>query len=127
MTSEPPPPVNGKVEVSETAIATLIGRVVTSSYGVVGMAPRRLSSGIVEVLPAYRYRRGVDVRRQPDGLVIDVYVVMEYGTRIGEVARNIIATVKFAVERAVGLSVVAVNVNVRDLRISRETKEAKHG
>jgi uncharacterized alkaline shock family protein YloU len=52
--------------------------------------------------------------------VIDLYVVIEYGTRIATVARNIQSVVKYTVEKALGVPVVAVNVHVQDLRISSE-------
>jgi uncharacterized alkaline shock family protein YloU len=51
-------------------------------------------------------------------VVIDLYVVIEYGTRISEVARNIMSNVKFAVESALGVPVVYVNVNVQGIRVS---------
>jgi len=50
--------------------------------------------------------------------VVDLYVVVEYGTWISEVARNIASGVKFAVEKALGQPVAQVNVNVKGLRIS---------
>ena len=108
----------GKVEVSRNAIATMAGRAVTQSYGVVGMASHRLTDGIAEILQQDNYSRGVEVRFRDGQLVIDLYVVLEYGTRISEVARNIMGNVKFAVEKSVGLPVAEVNVNVQDLRVS---------
>ena len=54
-------------------------------------------------------------RRQ---IVIDLYVVIEYGTRIATVAQNIQSVVKYTVEKALGVPVVAVNVHVQDLRVS---------
>jgi len=45
-------------------------------------------------------------------------VVFEYGLRISEIARNLIKDVKYAVEQALGLRVVEVNVYVQGLRVS---------
>jgi uncharacterized alkaline shock family protein YloU len=45
-------------------------------------------------------------------------VVLEYGLRITEIAHNIMASVRFAVEQSLGLHVVRVNVNVQALRVS---------
>jgi uncharacterized alkaline shock family protein YloU len=50
--------------------------------------------------------------------VIDVYVIVEYGTRIVSVAMSIMDLVKFDVERALGVEVAQVNVHVEGLRIS---------
>lgn len=108
----------GKVEVAPRAIATLAGRAVASCYGVVGIAARRSRRpGLVELLPPEHYGRGVEVRFSGDAIAIDVHVVLEYGLRITEIAHNIMASVKFAVERPLGLRVVSVNVNVQALRV----------
>jgi uncharacterized alkaline shock family protein YloU len=53
------------------------------------------------------------------GLVIDVYVIVQYGIRISEVAHNLQETVKFEVERSVNVPVVEVNVNVQGVREER--------
>lgn len=109
----------GKIEVSSRAIATVAGRAVAECYGVVGMAARRTRFGVVEVLHPDQYSRAVEVRFADDHVTIDVYVVLEHGLRITEIAHNIMSNVKFAVERTLGLRVVRVNVNVQALRVSQ--------
>lgn len=108
----------GKIEVSSRAIATVAGRAVAECYGVVGIAARRPRLTAVELLREDEYRRGVEVRFTNDHITIEVYVVLEHGLRVTEVAHNIMESVKFAVERALGLRVVRVNVNVQALRVS---------
>jgi uncharacterized alkaline shock family protein YloU len=110
----------GKVEVSPTAIASLASQVVLESYGVVGMAKKDLASGIVEILQPASHRRGVDVDISDGRIEIDLYVVIEYGTRISIVARNIQSAVRYTVERAMGVPVHAVNIHVQDLRVSAD-------
>lgn len=110
----------GSVDVSPTAIASLASQVVLESYGVVGMATKDLARGIVEILQPASHRRGVDVNIDADRIEIDLYVVVEYGTRIATVARNIQSAVKYSVEKALGAPVLAVNVHVQDLRISSD-------
>jgi uncharacterized alkaline shock family protein YloU len=51
--------------------------------------------------------------------VIDVFVIVQYGIRISEVAHNLQETVKFEVERSVNVPVVEVNVNVQGVREER--------
>jgi len=98
-------------------VATIVGRVAAESYGVVGVAARHPRFGLVELLSPDAYRRGVDVRFTADQISIDVHVVLEHGLRITEVARNVMASVKFAVERTLGVHVVCVNVSVQALRV----------
>jgi uncharacterized alkaline shock family protein YloU len=62
----------------------------------------------------------VDVHIENDQIIIDLYVVIEYGTRIITVARNIQSAVKYSLEKALGMPVAAVNVHVQDLRISAD-------
>jgi uncharacterized alkaline shock family protein YloU len=110
----------GRVEISPTAIASLAGQAVLESYGVVGMANRNLRDGIAEVLPRNNYRRGVDVKLVEREIVIDLYVVIQHGTRISEVAHGIMNRVKFTVEKAVGLAVRQVNVHVQGLHVDEQ-------
>lgn len=111
--------VHGKIEVSPQAIRRVASRAVMDSYGVVGLAHPRRRDGLVEILQRDAHHKGVVVRLHEDEqVVIDLYVVMEYGIRICEVARNIASAVKFAVEKALGLPVMQVNVNVQGIRVS---------
>ena len=108
----------GRVEVAPGAIAGLAGVAVLECYGVVGMANPTLRSGLAQVLQGENYRRGVQVRVLEQRIVIDLYVVLEYGVRISEVAHNIMDNVKFRVEKALGVPIEEVNVHVQALRIS---------
>ena len=106
----------GKIEVAPRAIATIAAQAVGRSYGVVGMAPHTFRAGVAQVLHQSDAHRGVEVRIGEDQIEIDLYVIMEYGTRIGEVARNVQENVRYAVERALGLPVARVNVRVQGLK-----------
>jgi uncharacterized alkaline shock family protein YloU len=107
----------GRIEVSPAAVATIANHVVLSSYGVVGMSSKNLVNGLSQVLRP-ESRRGVEVHIDEDQIVIDLYVVIEYGVRIATVARNVMDSVKFSVEKAMGVPITAVNVHVQGLRVS---------
>jgi uncharacterized alkaline shock family protein YloU len=111
----------GRIEVFTAAIASLAAQAVLECYGVVGMASKDLASGIVESLQPGSHRRGVEVHLSADRIVIDLYVVIQYGTRITMVAHNIQSGVKYMLEKALGVPVAAVNVHVQDLRVSQES------
>ncbi len=110
----------GKIEISQRAIASIAGTAALQSYGVVGMAAARLKDGLAEVLRREHLERGVIVRFRDGQIIIDLYVIIEYGTRVSEVGRNIADGVKYAVEKAIGMPVARVNVNVQGLRISEQ-------
>lgn len=103
----------GRVEVFPSVVAAIAGNAATKCYGVMGMAARGLRDGVAQLLRRDIMHRGVEVRQTDDGLAIDVYVVIQYGIRITEVARNLQETVRFEVERAVGVPVLEVNVTVQ--------------
>src|SRR4051812_25110319 len=116
----------GKVEVSPEAIASIASEaVLEKSYGVVGMAARRLRNGRAEMLRPEQYREGIQIRFEGDEIILDLYVIIEYGLKVSEVAHNIMSNVKFEVERHLGREVAEVNVNVQGLR-QTDDQEAGH-
>ena len=106
----------GQIEIAPTAIANIAGQAVLRSYGVVGLSSksgRRLLN-----LSRDNIKNGVEISIISDGIVIDLYVIIEYGTRISTVAHNIMQNVKFGVEKALGVPITQVNVYVQGLRVS---------
>ncbi len=107
----------GRIEVSPTAIANIAHEAVLSSYGIVGTVPKNLATGIADVLSPGSHR-GVVVRVRNGEIIIDLYVIVEYGTRITSVARSVMNVVKYRVEKALGVPVAEVNVHVEGIRVS---------
>jgi uncharacterized alkaline shock family protein YloU len=106
----------GRVEVFPAAVAAIAGHAALRCYGIAGMSSRGLRDGFAELLHRESVDRGVDVSEVEGGLAIEVYVIIQYGIRITEVAHNLQEAVKFAVERSVNVPVVEVNVNVQGVR-----------
>ena len=111
----------GKIDISPTAIATIASHAINQCYGVVGMASKNRVEGLADRLTRDSHR-GINAHVDEEGITIDVYVVIQYGIRIRVVAESIQNTVKFHLEKALGLPVNAVNVYVQGLR-RQETKE----
>ena len=114
----PQPGVAGRVEVTPSAVAALAASAVGEVYGVVGLASRNSRPALAELLHKDEGSKGVEVSFNGDRVVIDLYVILEYGTRIITVAENIMSSVKFAVEQALEPATVEVNVNVQGIRVS---------
>lgn len=110
----------GKVEISRAAIATIVQQVVMKSYGVVEMAPAGLRGSLARVLRQDDPRRGISVEVTDDHVEVTLYVILEYGVRISEVAANVQSAVTFAVEQALSMKVSAVNIYVQGLHFSDE-------
>ncbi|TMF58865.1 MAG: Asp23/Gls24 family envelope stress response protein [Chloroflexi bacterium] len=108
----------GKIEVSRHVVATIAGHAAAECYGVVAMAARGLRDGLAERLRRENIHRGVEVEMREDGVAISLYVIVEFGTRVSEVAHNLTNAVRYAVERTLGLHVAEVNVNVQGIHVS---------
>ena len=98
------------------AAAAIAARAAADCYGVAGLAPRHSGLGPIEPLAPERAARGVEARIVDGRLVVDVWVILESGVRVIEVAHNIMVGVAYAVEEALGLCVARVNVNIQALR-----------
>lgn len=107
----------GNVFISYRAIATVAYQSALLSYGVVGLAAKNLAEGLVQVLVKDPLL-GVEVRFVGKSIQIDLYIIVEYGTRIKSVASSVSDSVRYQVEKTIGIPVSQVNVHVRGLRIS---------
>ena len=107
----------GNIFVSYRAIATVAYQSALSSYGVVGLAAKNLAEGLVQVL-VKDPTLGVEVHFLEKAIKIDLYIIIEYGTRIKMVASSVSDNVRYQVEKTFGLPVTEVNIHVRGLRIS---------
>lgn len=114
----------GNIDISEATVATIASRAINQCYGVVGMSSKSLVGGIAHML-SRDARKGIDIEFVDDEIVLDVYVIVEYGVRIRAVAESIQNTVKFHVEKSLGLPVRAVNVFVQGLRHSKPQTERR--
>lgn len=107
----------GTIYISPNAVASIAHRATLESYGVVGLAPKNLAEGLATTItrePA----RGISVHYDGERLDIDIYIIVEYGTRVTSVAESVANTIRYHVEKALGMPVHAVNVHVRGLRVS---------
>ncbi len=121
----PPRVPDGRIEVADNAITAIVHAAVLSCYGIVDMAPRSIRSAIGKRLGFTSRGRGIDVHVTDGRVSIELSVVVEYGTPIFTVAKNVMKTVKFQVERTLGMPVERVNVKVEGLRVSPGTVQGR--
>ena len=107
----------GSIHVSPKAIATIAYQSTLQSYGVVGMAAKNVVDGLANAI-AKDPNHGVEVHYNGEHINIDLYIIVEYGTRIKSVAASVANTVRYHVEKAMGLPINEINVHVQGLRIS---------
>jgi len=107
----------GGIHISPSAVATIAYHAILESYGVVGLAPKNLADGIVKSITR-EPSRGVTVEYDGEEINIEIHIIVEYGTRINSVAQSVANTVRFHVEKALGLKVNRIDVHVAGLRVS---------
>ena len=101
------------IEISGDVIAVIAGVAVSEVQGVSGMAGA-FAGGISEVLSGKKnLAKGIKVDKEDEKVKIDVNIIVEYGSRIPDVAFEIQNRVKKSVESMTGLKVEEVNVHVQ--------------
>lgn len=104
---------NEGIEISSDVIAVISGVAVSEVQGVAAMSGG-FAGGITEVLSGKKnLAKGIKVDKTETSVKIDVNIIVEYGSRIPDVAFEIQNRVKKAVEGMTGLKVEEVNVHVQ--------------
>ena len=122
------------IEISTDVIAVIAGVAVSEVQGVSGMSGG-FAGGISEVLSGKKnLAKGIKVEKENGKANIAVNIIVEYGSRIPDVAFEIQTRVKKSVENMTGFKVEEVNVHVQGVNtdiakkennVDEETKENK--
>ncbi|MDR2514810.1 MAG: Asp23/Gls24 family envelope stress response protein [Christensenellaceae bacterium] len=107
----------GKITIVEDVISMVAGNAAIECAGIVAMASKRATDGIVELLGRENMRRGVRVQTTEEGAAIDLFIIVEYGVAISAVATTVVETVKYRVETLAGVTVSKINVTVEGIRV----------
>ncbi|WPC40913.1 Asp23/Gls24 family envelope stress response protein [Clostridium sp. JS66] len=109
----------GIVKISDEVVGVIAGLATTEVKGIVGMSAS-LVGGITQILSGKKnLSKGVKVSVGESSAAVDLYVVVEYGIRIPDVALEVQDNVKKAVESMTGLCVSAVNIHVQNVMIPK--------
>ena len=113
---------NEGIEISGDVIAVIAGVAVSEVQGVASMSGG-FAGGITEVLSGKKnLAKGIKVDKTDDAVKIDVNIIVEYGSRIPDVAFEIQNRVKKSVENMTGLKVEEVNVHVQGVNTDSVVK-----
>ena len=114
----------GQIKISDSAIAVLAGGAVIECYGVVGMTSQQvLKDGLYVLLKQENYSKGVIVKNKPNGLEVDLYIVISYGVKVSEVVNEIQKRVKYTLEKALNMDVLAVNIYVQGIKVVAQNED----
>ncbi|MDD2553721.1 MAG: Asp23/Gls24 family envelope stress response protein [Desulfotomaculaceae bacterium] len=115
----------GTIRIADDVVKVIAGLAAIEIKGVAGMSGG-LAGGIVEMLGRKNLAKGIKVEVGEKEAAIDLSVIIDYGVRIPDIAAQIQESVKNAVERMTGLTVVEANVNVQGVAFASELKEEEH-
>ena len=107
----------GTVTVTDEVLLKVAGYAALECYGIVGMASKRSTDGIVQLFGRENLGRGVRISPAKDSVNVDLFIIVEYGISIAAVAETIIDTVKYKIEHLTGIKINRVNVSVEDIRV----------
>ncbi|MCL2321048.1 MAG: Asp23/Gls24 family envelope stress response protein [Oscillospiraceae bacterium] len=107
----------GSIEYEEDVIASIVGLCTMECYGVVGMAAKNAHDGLWELMKFENLKKGVIVKNINNMLQVNLFIIIEHGTKIPIVANNIIQKVKYTIEFYTDLKVSTITVNVQGLRV----------
>ena len=110
----------GHVSISDDVIASVAGGAAVSCYGIIGMASKnQVKDGITEILRKENYAKGIVVKKDEEKLVIDLYIIVMYGTKISEIANNVQSSVKYQIEKTLGVKVNAINIYIQGIKVNK--------
>lgn len=113
----------GEIKISADVITVIAHTVASEIEGVASMSSG-IADNISSVLGRKTSSKGVKVDVSDKGVVIDFYIVVDYGARIPDVAWRIQERVKSSVESMTGMHVNAINIHVQGVSFDK-TKEAQ--
>ena len=114
---------NGTVSFATEVIATIAGLAATEVDGVASMSSQ--ASGFAEMFARKNNRnftKGVRIDLNGSEVTVDITIVVDYGSPVPDVARNIQENVKKAIETMAGLEVHSVDIHVSGISFEREQR-----
>ncbi|SDF09999.1 Asp23/Gls24 family envelope stress response protein [Sporolituus thermophilus] len=112
----------GSIRIADEVVGIIAGLAATEVPGVAGMSAG-LVGGIAEMLGKKNLSKGVKVEVGEREAAVDLYIIVEYGVRIPDVALRVQENVKRAIESMTGLDVVEVNIHVQGVGFAQEGKD----
>ena len=112
----------GVIKITDEVVAIIAGIAATEVPGVAGMSGG-IAGGIAEALGRKNLSKGIKVEAGEKDVKIDIYILVEYGFRIPDVAWTIQEKVKNAVQEMTGLNVIEVNIHIQGVNLEREHRK----
>lgn len=106
----------GDVTIRNEVLARMAGAVASKCYGVVGMAAKDAKDGVVSILKANNITKGIGVSVEDGRAVIELHIIVEYGTNISTICKSIANRVRYAIAEYAGVKVKRIDIKVEGIR-----------
>ena len=105
--------------ITEEAFLQCVAKAVTETRGVHSLGERMGDSLYHGFTGRRSLRKGIKVAKGGKGPIVDIFVVVEYGVHIPDVAFNIQTNVKHALKQKFDLKIEAINIQVQGVHTTR--------
>lgn len=112
----------GSIKIADDVVGIIAGLAAMEVEGVAGMSGG-VVGGIAELLGHKNLSKGVKVEVGETEAAVDIYIIVDYGVNIPEVASNVQTNVKKAIENMTGLTIVEVNIHVQGINFNQPAKD----
>ncbi len=110
----------GNIKISVDVVAKIAGIAASEVEGVSGMHTSFVG-GVAQKFGAKKnMTQGVKVDIEDNMTNIDLYLVVDYGVKIPELAWSVQESVKASVESMTGLNVAAVNIHIEGINFEKD-------
>lgn len=116
--------VYGSIKISDEVIASTAAIAATQVEGVAELTGG-ISESISNIIGKSTQTKGIKVNVNEDNVVIDIYIIVNYGVKIPEVAWNVQENVKKEIEKITGISVKAINIHVQGVEFNINNEDNK--
>lgn len=115
--------MESSIRISDDVVGVIAGIAAMEVDGVAGMAGG-LAAEVGERMTGKRnLSKGVKVQLGEKEVAIDLYIVVDFGVRIPEVATKVQENVKRAVESMTGLECLEINIHVQGVSFAEPEDE----
>lgn len=114
----------GKVEIAPEVIEVIAGIAASEVNGLSNMRGN-FATGVVEKFGKKSHSKGVKVELTDEGILIDLFVVLNFGVSIPEVAQKIQSNIRQSLKTMTSLDIAEINVHVVGVQMEKEDTEEK--
>lgn len=112
----------GQVKIAPEVISLIASMAVSEVQGVSDLTAG-FTGDMLEKVGVKSPGKGIKVQLGENVVLIDVYLIVEYGVVIPELAKEVQRKVKLSVETMTGINVTQVNVHIQGVNFQKEVKD----